>query len=862
MMSTLIETIFKPPVFENEEKSHQAFLLHVIVWGMIVVPVPYLLFTSLATPHEFNRALAQTAFGEAINFSVLYFSRRGFVREAAALQMTMLWVFFTITAFSGGGARSEAYVMGYPLVIIIAGILFGGRIAFYMTALSLLSGVGMVYVETETLAIVGHVDSSMSMWVISLVVFPMVATLQYLSARSVQGALNRAMISEKKYMLLSDISMDYVFETVIDEHGNNNLFWVGGAFEMMTGYRTVEEYLADGGWLAHVHPEDAEKDRQDMDALSRNQDVKTEIRTFTKNGEVRWERIYAHPIWNEKQNRLGGIIGAVQDITEIKRTEETLKEALNQTAEMVRNIPDMAWLKDADSRYIAVNEKFAEVAGRPIGDIIGKTDLEIWNADFARDYRQDDLIVIQTQKLRRIEEKQQDHTGREYWVETIKTPIFDSKGEVIGTTGVARDINDRKEAELTETRRREMLQKVIELGKRVTEASDEKETIRKIWHGVHDDLHFDRLAIFLYNPEPNQMDDTLGTDEKGQMVNNYGIVFPVDKSDSTSTFAKLLERPDGFYFTHDYAGENHIPPGHEMYNVKDYTAVAAWAGNKPVAVICADNLVTQRPITSEQLEGLRLFAGYAGLAIENARLNTALQNELSQRKNFIEELETKNAELERFTYTVSHDLKSPLVTIRGFLGYLEQDALSGQFDKLKQDISRIETAVEKMQNLLQDLLELSRIGRLINPPVEVSFNEIVRDVLEIVHGQIEGKSILIVHKETGATIKCDRVRLTEVMQNLVENAIKFMGSQPAPRIEIGAFNDVKGKTIFYVKDNGIGIAPEFHEKIFGLFNKLSPDSAGTGIGLALVKRIIEVHGGRIWVESQPGNGATFYFNLA
>jgi signal transduction histidine kinase len=279
-------------------------------------------------------------------------------------------------------------------------------------------------------------------------------------------------------------------------------------------------------------------------------------------------------------------------------------------------------------------------------------------------------------------------------------------------------------------------------------------------------------------------------------------------------------------------------------------------------VICADNLVTQRPITPEQLEGLRLFAGYAGLAIENARLNTALQNELLQRKEAISELEAKNAELERFTYTVSHDLKSPIVTIRGFLGYLEKDAHSGQFDKLKQDVLRIEAAAEKMQTLLQDLLELSRIGRLINKPVEVSFGEIVRDALEIVHGQIEGKGVLIIHKESDTRIQCDRTRLTEVLQNLIENAVKFMGSQPAPRIEIGAFNGPNNKPVFFVKDNGMGIAPEFHEKIFGLFNKLSPDSPGSGIGLALVKRIIEVHGGRIWVESQAGNGATFYFNLA
>lgn len=299
-----------------------------------------------------------------------------------------------------------------------------------------------------------------------------------------------------------------------------------------------------------------------------------------------------------------------------------------------------------------------------------------------------------------------------------------------------------------------------------------------------------------------------------------------------------------------------------MSGVKDFAAVAAWAGEKPVAVICVDNVVTGRPITEEQLEALRLFAGYAGLAIENARLNSALQNELSQRKNFIVELEAKNAELERFTYTVSHDLKSPLVTIKGFLGYLERDAQEGNFEKFRHDVQRIEAAVVKMQNLLKDLLELSRIGRLMNTPVEVKFHEIVKDALEIVHGQIQAKNILIEFHNNNTTIKCDRVRVVEVMQNLIDNAIKFMGDQPKPRIEIGTFNNTMNENVFYVTDNGIGIAPEFQDKIFGLFDKLNIDSDGTGIGLALVKRIIEVHGGRIWVESQVGSGTTFYFTLS
>lgn len=107
----------------------------------------------------------------------------------------------------------------------------------------------------------------------------------------------------------------------------------------------------------------------------------------------------------------------------------------------------------------------------------------------------------------------------------------------------------------------------------------------------------------------------------------------------------------------------------------------------------------------------------------------------------------------------------------------------------------------------------------------------------------------------------DRPRLVEVLQNLLDNAAKFMGDQNEPRIDIGQNGEEEGKPIFYVRDNGMGVSPDHHERIFGLFNKLDPRTDGTGVGLALVKRIIEVHGGRIWIESETGRGSTFFFTL-
>jgi signal transduction histidine kinase len=295
--------------------------------------------------------------------------------------------------------------------------------------------------------------------------------------------------------------------------------------------------------------------------------------------------------------------------------------------------------------------------------------------------------------------------------------------------------------------------------------------------------------------------------------------------------------------------------------VKALLEIRVIVNGKQWGTLGFDDTVTERVWTTAEVDVLRVAAGLLGAAIKRQADESALQNELNQRKVLINELEAKNEELERFTYTVSHDLKSPLVTINGFVGYLEQDALSGNIERLKQDTRRIQDAVNKMQRLLNELLELSRVGRMINFSQSVPFNELVNEAMEIVHGRIETNAISVHIDRNLPAVYGDKPRLVEVMQNLLDNAAKYMGTQPEPTIEIGQRGEENGKPIFYIKDNGIGIAPAHFERIFGLFNKLDVKSEGTGVGLALVKRIIEVHGCRIWVESQEGKGSTFLFTL-
>jgi len=480
-------------------------------------------------------------------------------------------------------------------------------------------------------------------------------------------------LSEERYRLVSSVSSDYTFSARLDERAVPHVDWLAGAFEQITGYRAAE-FGDQGEWPAIVHPDDRKKDAQDMAQLHQNRRVVSEIRILHKDGTVRWVRSYAHPVWDEDENRLAGIYGAVQDITERKQIEEALRASEEKFAKAFQASPDAITISTltTDSHFIDVNEGFLRVSG----------------------YTREEVLHHPIRELN-------------LWL--------DPEG------------------------RYQVVQQLIDSGR----------------------------------------------------VANAEVIL-CTKTGEQRNFLLSAERIE--------------------------------IGGEPYAVFIA--------------------------------------RDITERKQIIGELQAKNAELERFTYTVSHDLKSPLVTITGFLGFLEKDAITGDIDRLRSDITKIRDAAEKMKYLLNDLLELSRIGRLINPPVATPFAEIVREALAAVSGQIAVREVQIDVADDLPIVTADRVRLVEAVQNLVDNAVQFMGDQPAPRIQIGVRYDKQaGQPIFFVGDNGIGIASQYHENIFGLFNRLDPKSEGTGIGLALVKRIVEVHGGRIWVESAVGQGTTFCFTL-
>jgi signal transduction histidine kinase len=249
---------------------------------------------------------------------------------------------------------------------------------------------------------------------------------------------------------------------------------------------------------------------------------------------------------------------------------------------------------------------------------------------------------------------------------------------------------------------------------------------------------------------------------------------------------------------------------------------------------------------------------------ERKRAQEALKRNEKKLQALVKELATKNAELETFVFSVSHDLKTPIVTIEGFMGALREDFGNLIPEDCEKYLNYIGDATQKMELLINDLLELSRIGRLRVKKTEFSLVDLMEEVIAGLQPQIGTRGIQVTVMQDLPLIYGEKKRIIQVMENLLSNAIKYIGNEnPFPRIEVGA-REQDGQKVVFVSDNGIGIEKMYFEKIFQVFQRLPSAKKigeGTGVGLAIVKRVIEYHGGSVWLESDPGKGTTFFFTL-
>lgn len=247
---------------------------------------------------------------------------------------------------------------------------------------------------------------------------------------------------------------------------------------------------------------------------------------------------------------------------------------------------------------------------------------------------------------------------------------------------------------------------------------------------------------------------------------------------------------------------------------------------------------------------LQTIADQAALAIEKRRLYDDAQQAMRN-------LQAKNADLDSFVYVVSHDLKSPLVTIQGMTGMLIQDQMERLDERGRRYLQRISANVEQMERLIGDLLALSRVGREGRPAELVAMKEVVDEVLMELGERLQARGVKVTCGALGSVVAI-RTQMFQVWSNLLSNAVKYMGDVAEPTVEVGCAD--RGEFLeYWVRDNGIGIDPAYHGQVFEMFQRLKEvEAEGTGVGLSIVKKIVEAAGGRARVESAKGQGSTFY----
>ena len=540
-----------------------------------------------------------------------------------------------------------------------------------------------------------------------------------------------------------------------------------------------------------------------------------------------------------------------RELTERQRAEARLIGILENT-------PDLILEMDRQGVILFSNRPAAGYEGKRVHDYL-PTGSDGWADSMIRQ-------VFETGQSLELEAQTREVNGSFGWNLVRVGPIH-AAGRVERLVLISTNIHAQKEAELQLRKHTEQLGTILEIGHTVSNLQDLDHALDVIYHQVRRIAPADVFFIALLRDDrtltfPITYDMDTRYQEPDLPLNPNTRVAQVIATGRHIRYHRTPQELDdaGQTVSHGIGDSTH--------KSSSLLFLPLWQANRVIGVLSVQSYEPYA-YSDELVETLTGISHQVAVAIQNSQLYTNVQRELNERRlaeekqeSLIRELGQRNAELERLAYTLSHELKSPLITIRGFLGYLREDAVKGDLTRLERDVRRITDATEKMLRLINELIELMSVGRLIHTPRDLSLREVALEAVELVRENLERHHVTVHVAEDLPHLHGDHKRLLEVFQNLIENAIKFMGSQPEPRIEIGQRSGADSEPVFYVRDNGIGIEPRFHERVFGIFHKLDIASEGTGIGLALVKRIIEVHGGGIWIESEGnGTGAAFCFTL-
>ncbi|MFC1848275.1 PAS domain S-box protein [Chloroflexota bacterium] len=602
---------------------------------------------------------------------------------------------------------------------------------------------------------------------------------------------------------------------------DGKITYVNQACVQMWGNNNKEELLGQPYWKL-LASDDIVVAKEVVKAMSDGQSWEGEIVARVKDGTERHVHVLSGTVSDERGNPIQ-TVSSLMDITEKKRAEQALRESEERYRLIAERVTDVIWSMNMDLQYTYISPSIMpqrgysveEAMSQTMGDMMTPASLETAVKLYSKALSEENADKRDSPSSITVELEMNRRDGSTIWVETTLNILYDGNSLPVGIVGISRDITERKRAE-------DALRESEEKFRRLVEDMQEGYCVLQGSRVVFANTR--SAEMFGYTPE----------EVTGKTAQE---LLPPE---TVSELSKVRARRQ--------SGDA-VPEQYEMALVsKDGTyhmaelgiRIIEYAGTPALSVVIRD--VTERKQAEEEIR----------------RLNEELEQRVIERTT---QLQAVNKELEAFAYSVSHDLRAPLRSIDGFSQILIEDCI----DKLDEDgkdyLQRVRAASQRMGELIDDLLSLSRVtrGEMCHEKVDLSaLAQTTCDSIRQTRPEREAEFIIA----PGLVDRVDLRLLKAAFENLFGNAWKFTGKRESTRIEFGCFEDNE-QTVYFIRDNGVGFDMAYADKLFGAFQRLHApsDFEGTGIGLATVQRIIHRHGGNIWAESAIEQGTTFYFTL-
>ena len=593
----------------------------------------------------------------------------------------------------------------------------------------------------------------------------------------------------------------------------NELIWDDIMYELY-GVDPSEFEGAFQAWQQCVHPDDLPRADAEVDAaINGNIEFETDFRVVWRDGTVRYLQAYGTVI-RDLAGQPRRMVGANWDITARRVTEEALRDREEHFRALMEQAADAFFVLNEEGYIVETNKRACESLGYSRDELLGKGPWE-FDSDFSFDRVEETLKRIAAGDPITVEGCHQRCDGSRFPVE-LRIGKIHTAG-TLAFLASARDITDRRVAEKA----------LRESENRLRSLTD---TVPCAIYRCALDEHW---TMDYMSAQIEQVTGYPSDDFIGNRVRSYAsIIYPKDRHMVDDSVHTAIDQAAPFIID---------------YRINHADGSVRWVHEEGRGVRAEDGQIGY-------LDGFILD--------QTVRMEAelALQERTRELQETVAELNRINQDLDQFAYVASHDLQEPLRTLVTYSGFLQEDLANTLTHETKEDFRLLMEAAGRMQALVRDLLAFSRSGRAAMDRQWVPLDGCVDDALANLRAHIDDSGATI-DRQPLPDLEADHTLITQVFQNLISNALKFRGDT-APHIEITAEHK-NDRWVVGVKDNGIGVEPEYAELIFAPFKRLHSirDYAGSGIGLAVARRVVERHGGAIWVESDPGQGAHFRFTL-